>query len=95
MSVELDTVLLEEQVQNALHEDIGSGDVTSGLVSEDVVFKVAVIGRERAVVCGKAWFNSVFACLDDAIEIDWQCDDGTAHVCIHRDIVVMRDAHTC
>lgn len=63
-------------VARALDEDIGSGDVTADLVPRDFVADATVISREDAVLCGRAWFDEVFAQLDPAISVSWFVGDG-------------------
>ena len=63
-------------VRTALDEDIGSGDITAALIPQAQTAQARVISRENAVVCGQAWFNAVFAELDDRISIDWLVRDG-------------------
>jgi nicotinate-nucleotide pyrophosphorylase (carboxylating) len=63
-------------VRAALDEDIGSGDITAALIPEEQTASAIVISRETAVVCGQAWFNAVFAELDDRISINWLVRDG-------------------
>ena len=67
---------IEETVNNALQEDIGSGDVTAKLISEDVFSLATVICREPAVICGIDWFEEVFAQLDSQVFIEWDVNDG-------------------
>lgn len=63
-------------VRAALDEDIGSGDITAALIPREQTATATVICRESAVICGQAWFNAVFAELDDRISIIWQVRDG-------------------
>lgn len=67
---------IEDSVQLALQEDIGSGDVTAKLIAEDDFSLATVISREPAVICGIDWFEEVFAQLDPQIFIEWDVDDG-------------------
>lgn len=69
---------LEETVDNALKEDIGSGDVTAKLIPEDDFSLATVITREPATICGIDWFEEVFAQLDSQIFIEWDVADGDA-----------------
>ncbi|WP_372719760.1 carboxylating nicotinate-nucleotide diphosphorylase [Immundisolibacter sp.] len=64
------------QVRAALEEDVGSGDLTAGLVPVDAVASARVVCRDQAVLCGQAWFTAVFQALDPRIEITWQARDG-------------------
>ncbi len=63
-------------VRRALNEDLGSGDLTAKLLSDDAVCRATVISREAAVLCGGAWFDEVFKQLGDKIAITWQAEDG-------------------
>lgn len=67
---------LRQQVAHALNEDIGSGDLSAQLISEDQQSKATVICREAAVMCGQTWFNEVFAQLDDKVQIEWLVQEG-------------------
>jgi nicotinate-nucleotide pyrophosphorylase (carboxylating) len=60
----------------ALDEDIGSGDVTADLLPEHETADATVITREDGVLSGQAWFDAVFAEIDEAIEIHWEAADG-------------------
>ncbi len=63
-------------VRRALDEDIGSGDITAALIPEDALARAEVVCREQAVICGQAWFDTVFAELDPRIQIEWLCKEG-------------------
>lgn len=63
-------------VARALAEDIGTGDVTAGLIPAEKQASATMISREDAVLCGVAWFDEVFRQLDPAVQIDWQFRDG-------------------
>jgi len=67
----------------ALAEDVGSGDLTAALIPETARAEATVISREKAILCGAAWFDavfhqldSVFHQLDSTIAIEWQAADG-------------------
>ena len=68
--------VIREAVQQALAEDIGSGDRTAQLVPETARLDAKVISREEAVLCGQAWFDAVFEILDPRIEVVWEVEDG-------------------
>ncbi|HKL62906.1 MAG TPA: carboxylating nicotinate-nucleotide diphosphorylase [Woeseiaceae bacterium] len=63
-------------VDAALREDVGGGDMTAGLIGTDAGARAVVLCREDAVLCGRAWFEQVFAALDESIRIDWEAGDG-------------------
>ena len=67
---------LDTQVNAALHEDIGSGDVTALLVPQTQIAKGRVITREPAVLCGRPWVEATFRTLDPDIKLGWRADDG-------------------
>jgi nicotinate-nucleotide pyrophosphorylase (carboxylating) len=63
-------------VQHALTEDIGSGDITAQLIPADQQARATVITRETAVICGTAWVDEVFRQLDPHTKVFWQVRDG-------------------
>jgi len=60
----------------ALHEDVGSGDITAELVPEEATASATLITREHATLSGCDWFSEVFKQLDLNIKIEWQVKDG-------------------
>jgi nicotinate-nucleotide pyrophosphorylase (carboxylating) len=69
---------LQNNVDLALAEDIGSGDVTARLVPADKQAQARLISREQAVLCGQPWFDAVFKTLDPHVRIHWQVREGAA-----------------
>jgi nicotinate-nucleotide pyrophosphorylase (carboxylating) len=67
---------LQDTVTRALAEDLGSGDVTSSLLSPQATARARVVSRESAVLCGTAWFDEVFRQLDPAVAVTWLAGDG-------------------
>jgi nicotinate-nucleotide pyrophosphorylase (carboxylating) len=67
---------LPAQVDAALREDIGSGDVTAALVPAAQQVRGALITRERAVLCGRAWAEETFRRLDERVRLGWHAGDG-------------------
>ncbi len=63
-------------VQRALDEDVGSGDLTAALIAAHTQLRARVIAREAAVLCGRPWFDEVFRQVDPAVTIDWLADEG-------------------
>ncbi len=70
------TAAFEANIQVALAEDVGSGDLTGLLVPEQEWVKARVIVREDAVLCGAPWFEGVMKQLDGRIRIDWRYAEG-------------------
>ncbi len=69
---------LEALVEHALAEDVGPGDLTAALVDAGHRARASVVCREEAVLCGRAWFETVFHRLAGDIRIDWRYADGDA-----------------
>jgi nicotinate-nucleotide pyrophosphorylase (carboxylating) len=69
---------IKNAVARSLAEDIGSGDVTADLVDAESMATAEVIAREPCVICGKPWFNEVFAVVDNRVKIQWDVMEGAA-----------------
>ena len=69
---------ITEIVRRALAEDVGTGDLTAGLIAADASAAAQVITREDAVLCGTAWFDEVFRLVDESIRVVWRAKDGDA-----------------
>jgi nicotinate-nucleotide pyrophosphorylase (carboxylating) len=69
---------LPAQVDAALREDIGSGDVTAALVPASQQVRGGVITRENAVLCGRPWADEIFRRLDERVRLTWHAGDGDA-----------------
>jgi nicotinate-nucleotide pyrophosphorylase (carboxylating) len=67
---------LSAQVDAALREDIGSGDVTAALVPADQQVRGAIVTREDAVLCGRAWADETYRRLDPRVQLGWRAADG-------------------
>ncbi len=67
---------IESNVRRALAEDIGTGDITAQLIPAERLAHASVITRERAVISGSAWVDSVFRQLDPRVAVHWQVVDG-------------------
>lgn len=67
---------IDEDVQRALEEDVGPGDITAQLIPAGGIWKASVYSREHAVLCGRNWFDAVFRHLDEKVDIRWYAADG-------------------
>lgn len=67
---------LAEQVEAALREDIGSGDVTAALVPAPQRVRGSVLAREGAVLAGRPWVDATFRHLDPHVQLAWHANDG-------------------
>jgi nicotinate-nucleotide pyrophosphorylase (carboxylating) len=68
--------LVAQNVQQALAEDIGSGDLTASLIPATQLAEAAIISRENAVICGQDWLNACFHQLDKNVRIKWHVAEG-------------------
>ena len=62
-------------VARALAEDIGSGDVTAGLLP-DTPDSAYLLCKEDCVVAGRPWFDACHRALDPAVRIEWHVAEG-------------------
>jgi nicotinate-nucleotide pyrophosphorylase (carboxylating) len=67
---------LATQVERALREDVGAGDVTATLVPAAQQVRGGVVTREAAVLCGRGWAEETFRQLDPRVRLSWQAADG-------------------
>lgn len=63
-------------VKLALDEDIGSGDITAGLVDSNELAFATVITRGAGVLCGTQFVDAVFSAVDPHVKVDWKKTDG-------------------
>ena len=66
----------QRNVRDALFEDVGVCDWTAQLVPAGRRVKAHVRVREDAVLCGRDWFEAVFAALDPSSRIEWLYAEG-------------------
>ncbi len=74
------SMLVHNQVQAALDEDIGSGDLTAQLIPASHIVSAKIIAREAAVICGIDWVNASFKQVNADVEIKWFVSEGDAIV---------------
>lgn len=63
-------------VQHALQEDIGDGDLTAQLTPADEQAHARVISRENMVLAGQPWVDALFQQLDPSVEVIWLKKEG-------------------
>ena len=68
--------LVERDIQQAIAEDVGSGDLTASLIPADKQAQATIITREDAVICGIDWVNACFKQIDANIKIKWLVNEG-------------------
>lgn len=68
---------IQEIVQRALAEDVGTGDITTAaLVGEDRTGRGVLIAKESAVVAGLALFEATLRALDPSVKVSCLVGDG-------------------
>lgn len=65
-----------EEIDRFLEEDVGPGDLTASIIPQTTPATAQVVTRENMILCGRAWFDAVFARLDPNIRIDWRVGEG-------------------
>ena len=68
---------IESGVADALAEDIGTGDVSAGLMPAAAGARGVVTTRQAGVFCGRPWVEEVARQMGGAFQVDWQVEDGT------------------
>ena len=66
----------ERNINDALLEDIGTGDWTAMLVPGSGLVHASLIVRQEAVLCGRAWFEGCLKKLDPSATIIWKYTEG-------------------
>lgn len=67
---------ISRNVDAALAEDVGAGDLTACLVPGERQVKATVICREAGVLCGRAWFDECVQRCDPTARVTWHAADG-------------------
>jgi nicotinate-nucleotide pyrophosphorylase (carboxylating) len=65
-----------QQVEIALREDVGTGDVTAALIPSGRRASGGVVAKEAAVLCGRPWAEETFRQLDPSVAMTWHAADG-------------------
>lgn len=72
--------LLEESIQiniqHALQEDIGDGDITALLTPEDEQATATIISREQMILAGRPWVDALIQAYDATVEVTWLKQEG-------------------
>lgn len=72
----LESQVNPEDIARFIREDLGGGDLTALIVPESARAEATVITREAMVLCGRPWFDAVFAQLDASVRVTWQAEEG-------------------
>jgi nicotinate-nucleotide pyrophosphorylase (carboxylating) len=63
-------------VARALFEDVGSGDLTAGLIDPARQARARVLAREAAVICGVPWVAATLHQIEPAAQLQWRVQEG-------------------
>ena len=67
---------IQINIQQALQEDIGDGDITAMLTPEDEQATATIITREDMVLAGQPWVNALIKAYDKDVQITWLKQEG-------------------
>jgi nicotinate-nucleotide pyrophosphorylase (carboxylating) len=67
---------VQRNVAEALLEDIGSGDLTAGLVDAGAMATARSITRDKAVICGRPWTDEVMRQAAPHSRMEWLVEEG-------------------
>ena len=67
---------VRRNVQAAIVEDVGSGDINAALISTDQIATAHLITRTAGVFCGQPWADETCQQIDTSITIEWLVHDG-------------------
>lgn len=70
------TALAQADVARALAEDVGTGDLTAGLIDPARRARARILAREEAVICGAPWAEAALRALDPTVQITWHVHEG-------------------
>lgn len=77
----------------ALKEDVGTGDLTAGLVDADLRVHAQVLAREAAVICGTQWVQAALHQVDPSISLVWCVQEGQR--CAPDQVVLALEGPAC
>lgn len=67
---------IQINIQHALQEDIGEGDITALLTPQDQQASASILSREEMVLAGQPWVDALIQQFDPAVEVIWHKQDG-------------------
>ena len=67
---------LRSDVERALAEDVGSGDLSAQLIDPSATADARVISREHGVFCGVPWVSEICQQSAGAFDVEWLTQDG-------------------
>ena len=67
---------IQINIQHALQEDIGDGDITALLTPEDEQATATIITREDMILAGQPWVNALIQAFDRSVQVTWLKQEG-------------------
>ncbi|WP_333662070.1 carboxylating nicotinate-nucleotide diphosphorylase [Acinetobacter sp.] len=67
---------IQINIQQALQEDIGDGDITALLTPADEQATATIISREEMMLAGQPWVNALIQAYDNTVQVTWLKQEG-------------------
>ena len=67
---------IQLNIQHALQEDIGEGDITALLTPETEQATATIISRENMILAGRPWVDALIQAYDAHVQITWLKQEG-------------------
>lgn len=67
---------IQINIQHALQEDIGDGDITALLTPADEQATATIITREDMVLAGQPWVSTLIQAFDSSVQVTWLKQEG-------------------
>lgn len=87
--MKLKTDKIRPIIEEALHEDIGDGDITTGLlIPTELESQAVILTREESVVCGLPIAEMIFKRIDPHLKVELLVKEGD-HVRADSDLLIV------
>ena len=67
---------IQLNIQQALNEDIGDGDITALLTPEHEQATATIITRENMILAGRPWVDALIQHYDHQVKVEWLKAEG-------------------
>ncbi len=67
---------IQVNIQQALQEDIGDGDITALLTPEAEQATATIISREDMILAGRPWVDALIQAYDATVQVTWLKQEG-------------------
>ena len=78
ISAELLAHSIQINIQHALAEDIGDGDITAQLTPAQEQAHARILSREAMILAGRPWVDALIQAFDASVQVTWHKSDGDA-----------------